>query len=76
MRKNARKLKARTTLRLVLLNNGMELPYLLLAWRLRRGLRSRRGSAASEEEEDRSLLRAVVLPLPVISGRSAINGVT
>lgn len=79
MVKNAMKVNPSTTLRLALVNNGMELPYLLLSlWRLNLGLLSWRGSA-SASEEDRTLLRAVVLlPLPVISGggSTATNGAT
>lgn len=74
MMKNAKKAIARTNLILTLLNNGMVLPYLLL-WRLNFGLVSRR-ELASGSEEDLTLLRAVVLPLPAISGGSSTNGVT
>jgi len=70
MMKNAMKLMARTILMLTFSNNGMLLPYLLLPLRrLNFGL----PSPASGSEEDLTLLRAVVLPLPVISNGSSIN---
>jgi len=60
-----------TTLRLAVLNIGMELPYLLLSLcRFNRGLLSRRESAS---ERDFALLRTAVLPLPVIFRGSEIH---
>jgi hypothetical protein len=77
MMKNAKKLMTRTNLMLTLLNNGIVLPYLLRPlWRLNFGLPSRRGTASGSEEDLTTLLRAVVLPLPVISNGSLINGGT
>lgn len=74
MTKNAKKLIARINLMLTLLNNGMELPYLLLPlWRLNFGRPSRR-ELPSGSEEDLTLLRAVVLPLPLIFNGSSDNG--
>lgn len=76
MMKNAKKPIARTNLMLTLLNNGMELPYLLRPlWRLNFGRPSRK-ELASGSEEDLTLLRAVVLPLPLISNGSSANGGT
>lgn len=68
-----KKVMARRTLILTFLNDGIEFRCLLLP--VPRSELSWRESASGSGEEDLSLLRAVVLSVPIIFGESLTDGV-